>query len=472
MLRKAARPVDFGVPLNAPSTFNAYQGHRGERALLQLWDFAGRGVLLILVLYFFDVLEVFVHVCGRDDPPRACMPASSFNRFVLLTAVSVGAMILICKLPLTLRVLQIAWPWLLIFVWFWATTTWAAYPELSRTRVIAFALSYMAALGLAVGFRSPHSLTAAFLAGFAIVIVADLVSLAFPDSHTDIGVRGIHNHKNTAGLVASVAVVALAFGLPQLRFFALRCVAAGLAFSCVIFLYLTQSKTSLGLVFTALCLMPLYGLWVRRESARISHFIMTVFVCTLMFAAGASGTMLSRTSELLFGDATLTQRTAIWTVVEGSIAESPWRGHGFGSVWDVGSESNPFSEDDDAFYNDAKVFNEAHNGYLDLLLHGGRVALVLGWFLTLRALWFSLVLATNRAVPVRRRWGYCMLHCMIAILLVHNMTESSIFFPSSHMGYFFLVVLAQIERWKAEFDVYREAWRQAERRAPPAGGGP
>ena len=214
--------------------------------------------------------------------------------------------------------------------------------------------------------------------------------------------------------------------------------------------------------------MPLYSLWVRRETARLSDLVMTALACTLIFAAGASGTKLSKVGEVAFGDPTLTNRMALWVAVEDMIAQSPRRGHGFGSIWDVGKEWNSFPQEGYVFYNDPEIINEAHNGYLDLRLHGGHVAIVLAWFVTLRALWFSLVLATSHAIPVRQRWAFCMIHCLVVVLLVHNLMESTLFFPGSHGSYFFLILLAQVERWRAEFDAVRPRHRQIERLAPVA----
>jgi hypothetical protein len=40
--------------------------------------------------------------------------------------------------------------------------------------------------------------------------------------------------------------------------------------------------------------------------------------------------------------------------------------------------------------------------------------------------------------------------------------ESTLFFPGSHSSYFFLILLAQLERWRAEFDAVRQRQRQIE----------
>jgi exopolysaccharide production protein ExoQ len=432
--------------LRAAHILENERDQRCERRLAS-WEIVACGTLIFLLLYFFDLLEVFI-------------PGStSLNRFVVFSATSTSVIIMVAKLPLTMRVLPFALPSSMLPVWLGVTTLWAAYPDLSRTRALSFAVSYFAALGLAIGFRSPRTLNTAFLAAFGSIIVADQVALAFETSYTEIGIRGIHLHKNAAGFGMSIGVVALAFALAQTRSAGVRFFAVVLAFAGLVLLGLTRSKTSLGLVLVALCLFPVYRLWVRGEGARLPDLIVTVVACTVVFAAGASGTKISKIGEVLFGDPTLTNRMAIWAAVEGKIAQSPWRGLGFGSFWDVAEEWNLFPAEGYVYYNDPEIINETHNGYLDLRLHGGYVALVLGWFVVLRALWFSLVLAKSRAVPVRHRWTFSMLHCLITIMMVQNLTESSLFFPGSHIGYFFLILLAQIERWKAEFNAQHAAHR-------------
>jgi hypothetical protein len=83
------------------------------------------------------------------------------------------------------------------------------------------------------------------------------------------------------------------------------------------------------------------------------------------------------------------------------------------------------------------------------------VALVLALFVALRALWLSSLLASHAAVPTAHRYAFCMLHAFIIVILLNNLLESSLFFPSSSRSYFFLFVIAQLDRWKADLDVWR-----------------
>ena len=162
---------------------------------MDLREVVACSALFLAMLYFFDLIEVFIE------------PSSSLNRFVVISASTTGVILMLFKLPLALRVLRIAWPWMLVVAWFAMTTWWAGYPDLSRTRVLAFAAMCIGGLGIAVGFRSPRTLTATLVTAFGFIVLADLVSLDFDDSYTEIGVRGIHTHKNAAGFLASATIV-------------------------------------------------------------------------------------------------------------------------------------------------------------------------------------------------------------------------------------------------------------------------
>jgi hypothetical protein len=53
-------------------------------------------------------------------------------------------------------------------------------------------------------------------------------------------------------------------------------------------------------------------------------------------------------------------------------------------------------------------------------------------------------------------------------MMIHNLTESSLFFPGSHTGYFFLILLAQVERWKAQLESQHETHRRLGQLTPVA----
>ncbi|MDH3663557.1 MAG: hypothetical protein OEU92_26675 [Alphaproteobacteria bacterium] len=298
--------------------------------------------------------------------------------------------------------------------------------------------------------------------GAIIVILANIISLAFPDtSHSDIGIKGIHIHKNVAGFVAIMCGVIMAFFIPQQRNYPLKFIAVAVMILAMVFLALTKSKTNFFALAVIIGMAPIYLLLVRGKPATRPYFILTCLACAGIFLMGASGTKLSALGAL-YGDPTLTNRVVIWDEVEAFIAQAPWKGNGFGAFWDAGGEWNLFPVGYYIFYNDPLIVNQSHNGYLDIMQHGGRIALILGCIVVAQTLCYSLMLVTNGGTLRRPKWIFCMLHCMLIVIMTQNLTESTMFFPSNSSSYFFLILLAQTVRWKVDLD---EATNQAARLA-------
>jgi O-antigen ligase len=430
----------------------------GNERALRICELAAHATTLLLLLYFFDVLEVFVPTCRKALVPEggACLPENAVNRAVITLSFLAACGIMLAKLPLTLGVLVRAWPLAACTGWFLASSFWANYPDLVRTRSIAVVMVYLTCVGLAVGFRSPRKLGAVFAIAAGAVLVADFLSLLAPHrSITEIGVRGIHVHKNVAGLVATVTFAILVCSVAQLRLPLARVAAIGLAVWAILFLVLAWSKSQFGIILVVIGLLPLFVVLLRRQKAGLLPWFATIAACCLIFAAGASGTKLSFFGKVFLGDPTFTNRMVIWNAVIGIILQSPWRGVGFGSFWDVGQEWNSFPADGYVYYNDASVINESHNAYLDLLLHGGVVALFLAWAVVARTLSYALALMMNGKIARPDRWAFCMMYCIIIVLLLCSILESTIFFPGGHYFYLLLIVVAHLERWKIELDAHQ-----------------
>ena len=204
------------------------------------------------------------------------------------------------------------------------------------------------------------------------VLVVNVLSIAvIPSSR--IGFPGIYSHKNTLG---ANAVIAGLFALYAVSRADHRMRLAGLValpFTALL-LHLSQSKTSLGL----LILSPLAAtaaVLVRRHLRIAMPILMVVLTVPAVFllAGGVPGFSFRSLSMMVSGDSTFTGRTQLWTFALAHIAEKPWTGWGFQSFWGIGPAS-PAARMTESFIG---VAPHAHNGYLDMLLQGGVVALVL-----------------------------------------------------------------------------------------------
>jgi len=215
------------------------------------------------------------------------------------------------------------------------------------------------------------------------VLVVNVLSIAvIPSSR--IGFPGIYSHKNTLG---ANAVIAGLFALYAIGRADHRMRLAGfvaLPFT-VLLLYLSQSKTSLGLLVLA-PLAAVVAALARRYLRIALPILMVVLTVPAIFllGGGVPGFDFRDLSMIISGDTTFTGRSELWTFALAHIAEKPWTGWGFQSFWGIGPAS-PAARMTDSFIG---VAPHAHNGYLDMLLQGGGVALALFLSILLMIAWW------------------------------------------------------------------------------------
>jgi len=123
--------------------------------------------------------------------------------------------------------------------------------------------------------------------------------------------------------------------------------------------------------------------------------------------------------EALGRDATFTDRDQIWRELVPIAMQNSILGQGYGGFWVLPIESG---------------VNEAHNGYLDLMLELGLVGIVL-----LFAFVISLCKAAYRGLS-QNFWWCSLTICLSVMTLVHNSTESS-FLKTSNFLWSLLVIL-------------------------------
>ena len=215
------------------------------------------------------------------------------------------------------------------------------------------------------------------------VLVVNVLSIAvIPSSR--IGFPGIYSHKNTLG---ANAVIAGLFALYAVSRADHRMRLAGfvaLPFTALL-LYLSQSKTSLGLLVLA-PLAAVVAALARRYLRIALPILMVVLTVPAIFllGGGVPGFDFRDLSMIISGDTTFTGRSELWTFALAHIAEKPWTGWGFQSFWGIGPAS-PAARMTDSFIG---VAPHAHNGYLDMLLQGGGVALALFLSILLMIAWW------------------------------------------------------------------------------------
>lgn len=152
-------------------------------------------------------------------------------------------------------------------------------------------------------------------------------------------------------------------------------------------------------------------LWMKRSGLRLPAGTLTVVLAAVL-ALGVitplvGGSTVTGFTSTLGRDATLTGRTDIWAGVLPFFEQEPFLGSGFGVFWTPQMITS-------------QQIGEAHNGYLEVLLHLGAIGLLLTALFLL-----SCGRKAHRTLNYDFDWGSLCI-CMLLMALLHNITESSI----------------------------------------------
>jgi O-antigen ligase len=383
------------------------------------------------------------------DAATGAVEISPVNRYIWILLAMMAAPILYVRRRMLLDAARRLWPLLLLFAWFALTTRWALDPGTSGRRLFLYIITLEISVALAVGFDSAKRFHRALAVTCAIMIGIDLASwAAMPGlSMTDLGLAAIHNHKNTLGAVMLFACIILG---PYI--FAQRTARGrwfwGLMFAgAFLLLVASKSKTSLAIFLAIAAATPLLLGALRLSGKTVAAICMTLllvlFGALLMWLAYCTSTGRNPLAPL-YG-LTFTKRTDVWAFVLGEIFKRPFAGAGFASFWDINPALQPSLQSGLWFAQMDAFTNEAHNGYLDLLVTTGvtglfgALAVLVRW--ALRGL--GMIREMLRSPDPEDRWNVpyiTALGLFPAIIFAHNWMESSYFTANSLYGTLILLV--------------------------------
>jgi O-antigen ligase len=303
--------------------------------------------------FFFGVGDSDVTTDAGNLYNQLAIPAAFLTVCILVHAYRIPGRVLLAAIK----------PMGPLFVVIALSTAWSEYPDLTIRRGSHEILEAITLALLAACFSNPNVVLAIFFRAFFIICCLDLFSSAvFPDSFTAIGFAGIHGHKNTAGQFYFVALPLFLMGTLYKVVSGNRLLALFSLVSGAVVLVLTQSKTSLGAIFVGLTLLLLTRALSHRSPAFRAPLILFCFIGLLCTIAAIISWAPAELLEMLVGDPTLTGRDQIWNYAGGKFDSSPFVGVGYGAIWQVGPAIESALKGRGLFF----VFNEAHNGYLDI----------------------------------------------------------------------------------------------------------
>jgi O-antigen ligase len=173
------------------------------------------------------------------------------------------------------------------------------------------------------------------------------------------------------------------------------------------------SVTSVALSSFILISVPIFY-WFANSRTAVSAAFKIIYSCLIVF--GVMGYFYATQPELfdpnrVLGtvgrDTNLTGRTTLWAIADAAITERPWLGWSFDALQSLPTKYSI-------------KYNQFHNGYLDLLVRGGRVGLA---FIILFAT--IAIFRIIRLAPIKKRMSAGFGALLIAILL-HNTAEASL----------------------------------------------
>jgi O-antigen ligase len=159
-------------------------------------------------------------------------------------------------------------------------------------------------------------------------------------------------------------------------------------------------------------------LWMKKHRLNLGANTLTI-IAALIFGLGSlqpfwGGSTVAGFTSTIGRDTTLTGRTEIWASLVPDAMGQPILGSGFGSFWTPAMREK-------------HEIQEAHNGYLDVVLSLGFVGLTL-WAMFL----LSVCRKAHREIRQDFDWA-CLLICFLLMALIHNITETSFGSFTSHL---------------------------------------
>jgi exopolysaccharide production protein ExoQ len=285
-----------------------------------------------------------------------------------------------------------------------ASVGWAYNSDLAFSRVVLQLLALIiVATPYALPINTKYTVLGVYLCFAIAFVVSAVYVLTIPPS--PIGHPGYFTHKQELGVLGAAGIILASHELLHRgwrRF--LASVVLGLGFWLV---SESESKSALAFALVALLLSALILMLCKKTRLTPAFFVGAVAIAS-MFVSNP----VERLGYRLYGDSSLTGRTAIWDFANHQISRKPWLGWGFHSYFFV-----PNSPQNEApgFVRDMP---SSHSGYVDLKLETGYI----GYWLFLVFLYSSLHLLerVRRKDPVR---AWCYLSIELFVILI-NLTDT------------------------------------------------
>lgn len=337
------------------------------------------------------------------------------SAIALLIAFTDGQRLEAKRLP---KVLIASIPLIALCLFCLLSSVWSLVPSISFRRATLQTMIMFCVVIATTSLKRPEQ---AFLIVYRvanIVLFFEFIMLFNPHGFDEAGLfRGIHIHKNVLGLIA---IISTFFGV-WLRYNGNGKFKSfnNLFFivSWIFFLILSFSKTSMGLAFAA-PIISFGSLGIcRRLGIGLGSLLLVGLSGVFMVFCVLTIAGIDVIDELIkvIKDISFTGRDYIWHFIFIKMRGNWLGGYGFGGFWDIGPQSPSVK-----YGSFISILNQAHNGYLDLLLNIGMAGATL-YFAYIGYFLYLIDKYKNSASGI-----VSMCWLILVFSLLHNFTETTI----------------------------------------------
>jgi exopolysaccharide production protein ExoQ len=327
----------------------------------------------------------------------------------------------------------VCWPFVAYLVYATVSVVWAMEPDVSARRLI-LQLLFLSAITLTiVTIKDRQRVLSDITIVLFVTAILNLIAVVVRPP-TPIGHAGIYGQKNVLGYAAALMLL---IGVSNVLFRRMwfRLIGIFLVVSGVLLVIVSQSKTSLGLAVIAPALAMVL-LWTavtfRVDLGLLSAVLVGMLSLCWIVATQVFEISIDDLLYFLLHDSTFSGRIYIWEFVGRYIDQRPFLGHGYNGFWSIGPATPALHQN-----NFISLLQQAHNGYLDILVELGYLGLTI--FLVGTVMVIS-------AVGRSPGWSFherLLMFSLLLFILLHNLMESSIF-RSAHLVWLFYVLMAVI----------------------------
>jgi exopolysaccharide production protein ExoQ len=312
------------------------------------------------------------------------------------------------------------------FVFAAASVTWAYNPDIAFVRLVVQVLLFIVAVTpYALPIRTKYTVSALYFCYAIALAISAVYVLTTPPS--PIGHPGYFDHKQQLGQFGAVSIILSSHELRHRgwrRLVALITIGVG-------FWLAVESQSKAGLTFALVAAACSWLILLICKKTRLTPaYIVAAVVVVFTFVSNP----IERLGYRLYGDSSLTGRTAIWGFTNYRISQEPWLGWGFHSYYMV--PNSPQNEAPGFI----RQMPTSHSGYLELKLETGRI----GYWIFLVFIYSSLHLLerVRRKDPVR---AWCFLSIELFAVL-DNLLDSG-WLTLNHFWVLYLILVAESVRY-------------------------